>query len=357
LNNLIHHVVPPPNNILTVTATKASTIVVSPPTSTVPPPTVQRIILIAPPVLLPVPPNRPLIDVARSIYFVFDIETPGFSKERNFIIEIASVAIDPHGNKVHGSTFSALIRPPTRIPDCIMELTGITNMMVDNKRSFLIVGDEFLQYIMSATDVHYDLSCKVKELLELLEERYDRLFVAGKNLSLDETGIHAFSWIKFKIQIIMKSARYSIKLYVITDAETAFVLCTIIYTGTHTYYEKDNNSLKKTVAVIKRLCTPFEGSHRTVFVDLFYTSLDLLKELDTMNFYVTGTVMRNRLPKELKNAKACREFKIMKPGDHKMHKYSYTTADGNVKDYVLVCWKDRDIVYCLTYVFTTITTE
>jgi Transposase IS4 len=44
----------------------------------------------------------------------------------------------------------------------------------------------------STMDVHYDPSYKVKELLELLEERYNRLFVAGKNLSLDETLIRAF---------------------------------------------------------------------------------------------------------------------------------------------------------------------
>jgi Transposase IS4 len=197
----------------------------------------------------------------------------------------------------------------------------------------------------------------VKKLLELLEERYDCLFVAGKNLSLDETLIRAFGRIKFKVRIITKPARYSIKLYVITDAETAFVLHTIIYTGTHKYYENDNDNLKKTVAVVKQLCTPFEGGHRKVFVDHFYTLLDLLKELDKMNLYVTGTVMRNRLPKEVTIAKASREFKIMERCDHKMLKYSYTAAKGNVKDYGLVCWKDRDIVYCLTIMFLTTTTE
>jgi Transposase IS4 len=160
----------------------------------------------------------------------------------------------------------------------------------------------------STTDVHYDPSYKVKELLELLEERYHRLFVAGKNLSLDETLIRAFGLIKFKVRIITKSARYGLKLYVITDAETAFVLRTIIYTGTHTYYDNDNDNTMKTVAVVKQLCLPFEGSHRTVFINRFYTLLDLLKELDKMNLYVTGTVMRNRLPKELTIAKASREF-------------------------------------------------
>jgi hypothetical protein len=42
--------------------------------------------------------------------------------------------------------------------------------------------------------------------------------------SLDQTLIWAFGRIKFKVCIETKAARYGIKLYVITDAATAFVL-------------------------------------------------------------------------------------------------------------------------------------
>jgi Transposase IS4 len=68
------------------------------------------------------------------------------------------------------------------------------------------------------------------------------------------------------VRIITKSARYGIKLYVITDAVTAFVLKVIIYTGKKTYQQQDED-LMKTVQVVKNLCTPYAGSHHTVFVD------------------------------------------------------------------------------------------
>ena len=81
----------------------------------------------------------------------------------------------------------------------------------------------------------YDPIYQVKEMMDNMHERYAKLYVPGRNLSLDEILIQTFGCIKFKVRIITKSAWYGIKLFVITDAETAFVLKVIVYTGTQTY--------------------------------------------------------------------------------------------------------------------------
>jgi Transposase IS4 len=60
-----------------------------------------------------------------------------------------------------------------------------------------------------------------------------------------------------------------------------------------------------------------------VYVDRFYTSVDLLKTLDRMQLLITGTVMRNRIPKELTIPKTSREFKGMERGEWKFHQYTY----------------------------------
>jgi Transposase IS4 len=196
--------------------------------------------------------------------------------------------------------------------------------------------------------VNYDPAYKVEEFKDMLEERFKKLFVPGKNLSLDETFLRAFGRIKFKVRIVTKSARYGIKLYVVTDAETAFVLRIIIYTGKSTYNERELEDTKKTVLVVRNLCLDFKDSHRVVFVDRFYTSIDLLKEMDKLGLYVTGTCMRNRLPKEVILPKKSKEYKDMQRGDFKTNVYKYKDSEGNEKVYGLVCWKDRDMVYCLT---------
>ena len=89
-------------------------------------------------------------------------------------------------------------------------------------------------------------------------------------------------------------------IYVLTDAVTAFVLKVIIYTGKYTYNESSDQKSKKTVQVVKRLCEHLSGTHRTVYIDQFYTSAELLKELREMDLYVTGTLMKNRIPKHLR---------------------------------------------------------
>ena len=110
---------------------------------------------------------------------------------------------------------------------------------------------------------------KVSELMDYLESRYRRLYEPGEQLSLDETLVRMFGRIKFKVRIISKAARYGIKIYVITDAKNAFVLKVLVYTGQSTYGDQVQDE-KKTVTVVKELCKPFAGSHRTVFFDRFY---------------------------------------------------------------------------------------
>ena len=197
-------------------------------------------------------------------------------------------------------------------------------------------------------DINYCPSYKVKEFQDMLESRYKNLYIPSQNLSLDESLIRAFGRMKFKVRIVTKAARYGIKLYVITDATSAFVLKVIIYTGKTTYTPSEKEDEKKTVMVVKELCKDYAGTHRTIFVDRFYTSMDLLKALDKMGLYVTGTVMRNRLPKELQIFKTTKMFKQMNRGDFESHLYKYQTDNGEVKNYGMVAWKDRDIVYAMS---------
>ena len=130
----------------------------------------------------------------------------------------------------------------------------------------------------------------------------------GRQLLLDETLIQTFGRIKFKVQIILKAASYGIKLYVLTDVQTAFVLKIIIYTGKSTYQHTIDANEKKTVSIVKELCRHLAGTHRTIFVDRFYTSIELMRELKQMDLYLTGTLMKNRIPKEMVIARSSREF-------------------------------------------------
>lgn len=66
------------------------------------------------------------MNLEQVIYIVFDLETTGFSRERNHIIEIAAEFMDHKGHGDENKKFAALVRPPTTIPPRITALTGIT---------------------------------------------------------------------------------------------------------------------------------------------------------------------------------------------------------------------------------------
>ena len=63
------------------------------------------------------------------------------------------------------------------------------------------------------------------------------------------------------------------------------------------------------VQIVKALCNSYSGSHQTIYVDRFYTSLDLLHALEKMKLYVTGTVKANHIPKDLKIVRTSPTFK------------------------------------------------
>jgi hypothetical protein len=166
--------------------------------------------------------------------------------------------------------------------------------------------------------------------MDYLESWYDRLFSPGQQLSLDETLIRAFGRIKFKVRIVTKSAHYGIKIYVVTDAVKAFVLWVLVYTGKTTYnYDSESAAEKlKTVQTVNCLVKPFAGSHRTVYVNRFYTSLDLLKSLAEKDLYLTGTMLANWIPLGIRVPKTSRQFKKMQRGDAIKCRVRFRTQSG-----------------------------
>ena len=217
----------------------------------------------------------------------------------------------------------------------------------------IMTGRQFakmLRYIhccpVDPPDGEYDPIYKVQELMEYILKRSNALFEPGECLSLDETLIRTFGRIKFKVRIISKSARYGIKIYVVTDAKTAYVLNMIVYTGRDMSDIQEGS--KKTVTIVKKLLSGYTNTFRHVFVDRFYTSFDLLTNLENLGIKMTGTVMANRLPIGIRIPKNSKKFKEMKRGDAEYFKLVYRNDEGEDRAAGLVAWKDSSVVYCLS---------
>jgi hypothetical protein len=131
----------------------------------------------------------------------------------------------------------------------------------------------------------------------------------------------------------------------VTDGVTTFVLKVVINTGKSTYYESnDQPEKKKTVQVVEQLVQPFVGTYRTIYVDHFYTSLDLVKLLADRNLYITGTMLANRIPLAIRTAKTSATFIKMNQGDALKCQVTFRTEQGAKSHAGLVYWWDRNMV-------------
>jgi Transposase IS4 len=125
----------------------------------------------------------------------------------------------------------------------------------------------------------------------------------------------------------------------------------IIYTGKTTYTAGTTGEVldeKKTVQIVSRLVEPFVGTHRTIYVDRFYTSINLLKALLEKDLYLTGTMMANQLPKGIKVDKKSAVYRAMRRGDFLKSKFIFRKSDGTEATAGLVAWQDGNMVYCLS---------
>ncbi|WP_300408074.1 PolC-type DNA polymerase III [Lagierella sp.] len=134
-------------------------------------------------------------------FVVFDIETTGFSKVRDRIIEIGAVKVKD-GKIV--DEFNQLINPNVQLPQKIIEITNITDSMLIDKPTIDKVLPEFMDFVSDATlvahNAEFDIgfireNCK-REKIEFVNAYLDTLalcrgvFPNLKNHKLDTISKH-----------------------------------------------------------------------------------------------------------------------------------------------------------------------
>ena len=98
-------------------------------------------------------------DERYSTYVVFDIETTGLSSRNDKITEIGAVKIK---DGIITDRFSQLINPEKEIPQVVVELTGISNSLVENEPTIEKVIPEFYEFakdaVLVAHNAKFDIS-------------------------------------------------------------------------------------------------------------------------------------------------------------------------------------------------------
>lgn len=120
------------------------------------------------------------------------LETTGFSRQWDSIIEVAAVLYD-ETTKEKLATFHEYIKPGKRISQKITEITGITNAQVENCRGELEVLADFFEWVelqrpdkITAYNTAFDKSFletkKVKYRLSGLDHEWFDMMKYGREL-------------------------------------------------------------------------------------------------------------------------------------------------------------------------------
>lgn len=135
-----------------------------------------------------------------SEYVVFDLETTGLSPLQHTIIEIGAVKVR---NQQICDTFSCFVNPGTPIPDAVVQLTGITQEMVQDADSIEQVLPTFLDFIGDAVLVAHNAQFD----LSFLRTAAEKQGMSLKNPSLDTLELSKAMFpelSKFKLNLVVK---------------------------------------------------------------------------------------------------------------------------------------------------------
>ncbi|XP_054257551.1 piggyBac transposable element-derived protein 4-like [Macrosteles quadrilineatus] len=176
---------------------------------------------------------------------------------------------------------------------------------------------------------------KIRNIVNTIQEQCKLFYTPSSYVSVDESTISFKGKISFRVYNPDKPVKFGLKVFVLSDALNGY-----IYSFSPYYGKSDGNEdeLLKTTNTVLQLCDslvkdpldPPSGHH--VYVDRYYNSPELAKELLKKNMFVTGTVMNNR--KEMPTLS-----KPLNCGD--------VEARRN-KDLGVIYWKDKRVVTMLT---------
>ena len=148
----------------------------------------------------------------------------------------------------------------------------------------------------------YNPAAKFQELLDHFNMRAKYLYTPNRQLSIDETLIPSKGRTLMLQYIPSKKVKFGIKLWMLVEATTGYILHCIPYRGRLYDRAPAGQSLGGSVVLNLLRKANLLNKYYHVYCDSFCTSLKLGTELLGLNTYLTGTLRRDRpMPQRIKD--------------------------------------------------------
>ncbi|XP_026744066.1 piggyBac transposable element-derived protein 4-like [Trichoplusia ni] len=144
-------------------------------------------------------------------------------------------------------------------------------------------------------------NCKIKPIIDYFNKRMLEIYYPTKAIVIDESMMLWRGRLRIRQYMKGKKNKYGLKFYALAD-QLGVVLKLHLYGGATDTLVGGTNHVKK---VVKHLMDAYINAGHHLFMDNFYTSVDLVDELYYKDTYCTGTLrkMRKSNPKTVLNTK------------------------------------------------------
>lgn len=212
--------------------------------------------------------------------------------------------------------------------DSLLE-SPIFSKLMTRDRYLLIL--KMLHFNDNNTNNNSDKLHKLRPIIDHCKYYFKHYLVPFQNICIDESLVLFKGRLFFKQYISSKRSRFGIKLFVLCDCDTGYILDFIVYCGKSSEIY-DNYNLGQSSAVVTTLIEPYLNRGHSLFVDNYYSSPKLFSFLHNRKTNACGTVRKNRkhLPKLEKK---------LKIGE---------TESSHTNSLLAIKWLDRREVYMLT---------
>lgn len=152
-----------------------------------------------------------------------------------------------------------------------------------------------------------DRMYKLRPILDHLFERFQAVYELSRDIAVDESLLLWKGRLLFKQYIPLKRARYGIKMFKLCESTTGYTYRFRVYPGKDSQLEfppevtQPPVTFSSTEKIVWHLMLPLLNKGHHLYVDNFYTSLPLFKELFEYNTPACGTIRKTRkgFPTEL----------------------------------------------------------
>jgi hypothetical protein len=208
----------------------------------------------------------------------------------------------------------------------------IRNIMSERRYSLLTKCLHFVdnnKIDANATSREKSLA-KISPVFDIIVNRFSTVYVPGENIAIDESLMLWKGRLSIKQYIPSKRARFGLKSYELCESGSGYIWKSLIHTGPTM---KLNDSADNLVSskIVMTLINDLLGKGYTVYLDNWYSSPSLFRELVSNRTNAVGTVRlgRKNMPKDMK--------KKINVGE---------TMSLFVKEMMAIKWHDKRMLQC-----------